>query len=257
MSAEYQVGGGLPLTGTGVDVAGGETGGLPRHQTAAARALTGGLVGGGQVQDDGGAVVGQRTGRRVGAPQILADLHAHDEVGHVLAGEELVGGEVHLLPGQHHVPARILLGGGGKTAALGELTVVGDEALGHHAQHLAPVDHRGAVVQLVVMAQGEAHSGENIQLRSFPQDGFQRGLRTVQQAFLQEQVAAGVAGDAQLRQGQDLDPLLRRLLHQSNDLPRVVRTVRHPDLRGAGRHFHKSVFHQKFLLWKNIKYHCL
>ena len=52
-------------------------------------------------------------------------------------------------------------------------------------------------------------------------------------------------------------PLLRRLLHQGSDLPPVVHAVCHPDLRGAGRYFYKSVFHQKFLLWKNIKYHCL
>src|SRR5699024_5325278 len=54
-----QVGGGLPLPGVGVHIAAQQPRRLPGHQAAAVVRLAHRLVGGGQVEDEGGPVGGQ------------------------------------------------------------------------------------------------------------------------------------------------------------------------------------------------------
>ena len=100
MAVEDQVCGGLPLPGVGVDIAAHQPGGLAAHQAAAVLGLAHQLVGGGQVEDNGGPRLGQghRGGR--GGPQILTDLHPHSEAGHALAGEDHVGAQIDLLPAE-------------------------------------------------------------------------------------------------------------------------------------------------------------
>ena len=100
VAVEDQIGGGLPLPGVGVDIAAHQPGGLAAHQAAAVLGLAHQLVGGGQVEDNGGPRLGQghRGGR--GGPQILTDLHPHSEAGHALAGEDHVGAQIDLLPAE-------------------------------------------------------------------------------------------------------------------------------------------------------------
>ena len=133
----------------------------------------------------------------------------------------------------------------GKPAALVELAVAGDMNFGNQPQNFAPVNHRRAVVQPAVppVPHRQAQGGEHVQLCRLLQNAAQGVLRPTEEGLLQKQVPAGVAGDAQLGQGQHLYPLGRRRLHQSDDLPRVVVTVRDLDPRRARRHLYKTVPH--------------
>ena len=132
----------------------------------------------------------------------------------------------------------------GKPALFVELPVVGDVGLGHHSHHLAPLDDHGAVIQLVPRTQGHTQGGEHLQLPGGLHDGAQGVQRPVQQGILQKQVAAGIARDAQLRQGQHLYVPLLRLLHQGDDLLGVIGAVGHPDLRRAGGDLNESIPHK-------------
>ena len=245
VAGEHQVGGGLPLPGVGIDVAAQQPGGLAGDQGAAVIGLAHHLVGGGQVEDHGGPRLGQGHGGGRGGPQILTDLHPHHQVGHGVAGPDLPVPYADLLAAQIQEDIQVLAGG--EPAPLVELPIVGDIGLGHQAQDLPLVDDRRAVVELAVprIFHRQAQGGEHIQVLGGLQHGGQALLRPFQQGVLEEQVAAGVPGEAQLGQGQHPHPLLVGLPHEGKNLLRIVTAVGHPDLRGAGGHFDKSISHGK------------
>ena len=130
-----------------------------------------------------------------------------------------------------------------KPPFLVKFTIIRHIGLGDHCQDITLLDDHGAVVELPSGPQGHPQGGEHLQVPGGLQDGAQSLDRAVQEGVLQKQVAAGVAGEAQLRQGQDLDPLLLRFPHHSEDLFCVVPAVRHPDLGRSRRHTDKTVFH--------------
>ena len=241
-----QIGGGLPLAGVGVDIAAHQTARLPRRKSAAVGGLARQLIGGGQVQNQGGPRLDQTGGGGLRGPKVLADLHAHDQVRDTLAGEEPTGTHVHKLIAAQ-LEGGLLIPSGGEPAALIKLAVVGDIHLGPQSQDFPFANHRRAVIQLVVpfAAHRQADSGEHVQLLRLLQNTLQGVLRPAQEGILQKQVAAGVARDAQLGQGQHLHALFCRFLHQSDDLPRVVPAVCHLDFRRSRRHFDKAVPHKR------------
>ena len=134
---------------------------------------------------------------------------------------------------------------GGKPALLIELPVVGQIGLGDHRHDLAFLDGHGAVIELSGAAQGHAEHRQDLQVAGGFQDSPQALHSPFQQGVVQKQVAAGIAGKAQFRQGQDLYALLVRLPDHGEDLLGVVPAIRHPDLRGSCRHADKAVFHGK------------
>ena len=245
---EYQVGGALPLPRIGVDIAAHQPPGLACHQLAAVIRLAGHLIAGGQVQDEGGPLRRQPDGRGRRGPQILADLHADDQPRHRPAFHQRMGGHAHRQSRQFKFTAIERLGRGGKPAGLIEFPVIGDMDFGGQRQDRAFLYYCGAVIQFVLASDRQAQGGEHIQPPGLFQNPRQRPLRPVQQGGLQKQVAAGVPGDAQLRQGQHLYTLRGRFLHQGNDLPRIVFAVRHPDFRRTRRRLYKAVSHPSGLL---------
>ena len=242
MPGKDQVGGGLPLPGVGIEVAAQQPPGLSRHQGAAVVRLAHRLVGGGQVEDQSSPVGGQGDGGRHRGPQILADLHTDDKLGHRVTLEELVLAQENLLAAEGQAE-EFLLRGGLKPTFLIEFAVVGQVGLGHQTQQLPMAEEGGTVVELAPGPHGQANRQEEVQLLRSRQHLAQGLLRPAKQGVLQKQVAAGVAGQAQLRQAQHLDALLCRLAHKGNTGLGVVGTVGHPDFRGAYSHFDKSVPH--------------
>ena len=117
--------------------------------------------------------------------------------------------------------------------------------LGNQAQYFPPLYHSGAVYQLVSVPYRQTQGGQHVQVFGLIQNGAQSVLCPLEEGVLQKQVAAGVACDAQLGQGQHLDPPGRRVLHQGDNLPRVVGAVRHLDLRRPRRHLDKAVPHSR------------
>ena len=94
----------------------------------------------------------------------------------------------------------------------------------------------------------QANGGHQVQILGGLQNGLQALLRAIEQGILQEKVPAGIPGEAQLRQRQDLDALLVGLPHHGEDLLSVITAVRHMDLGRAGRDFDESVSHSEDLL---------
>ena len=68
VAGKHQVGGGFSLPGIGVDVAAAEAAGLAHHQLTAVGGLAHHLVGGGEVQDNGGPGLRQTAGGGIGGP---------------------------------------------------------------------------------------------------------------------------------------------------------------------------------------------
>ena len=246
VAGKHQVRGGLALSGVGVHIAAHQPAGLAGHQGPAVGGLAHGLIGGGQVQNDGGTLPGQHGGGRLRGPQVLTDLHTDHQTVQPGAGKNPVAAEIDLLAAEGHIVVHTVEAAGGrKPPLLVKLPVIGQIGLGHQAQNLSFLYNSGAVIQFVVpfIPDRQAQSGHHVQILGGLQDGPEALLGAPEQGVLQKQVPAGIPGQAQLRQDQHLDTLLVGLPHKGEDLFGVVAAIGHPDLGGAGGHGDKTVFH--------------
>ena len=184
VAAEHQVGGGLPLPGVGVHIAAQQAARLPRHQIAAVVRLAHRLIGGGQVQNQGGARPGQGRGGGLRRPQVLADLHPDDQIGDLLTGPDQTVGQAHLLTAQSDQVVHILAGS--EPPLLIKLPIVGQVDLRDQAQNLALLDQGSTVVQLAVplVPHRQPHGGHQIQVPGGLQNGVQALLRPPEQGIL-------------------------------------------------------------------------
>ena len=252
MAGEHQVGGGLALPGVGVDVAAAQTARLAYHQLTAVSGLAHHFIGGGEVQNDRGPSLRQAAGGGIGSPQVLADLHAYLQSRHggtvdnALAQAGIGRGAVRSGEGYAHVSVKAL--SALEPPLLIELPIVGQVGFRRHRQYLALLDHHGAVVELPARPDGHPQGGEDLQVPRGLQDGPQSLRRALQQRVLQKQVAAGVSGETQLRQGQNFHALHVGLAHHGENLLRIMAAVRHADLGRAGGDADESVLHSTSLL---------
>ena len=190
----------------------------------------------------------QLSGRRVGNPEILADLHAEGEQRLLVALKNGIGDErnparlaVRGLD-QHvfHTAERV---GGDKMALLVELRVVRNVRFRDERQHIACIHDSCDVVQLALDAQRQTDDDDGGNLFTFAADRAQRIERTFEQSLLQKQVAAGVAGQAQLGEGDELRALGGSLLRLLHDLRCVIFAVRNVKIGRRGSDFDKSISH--------------
>ena len=134
MANEHQVSGGFSFAGIGVHIRTDEAAALVRNHVPAELILADSLIAGGQIQDDRSAGGGQAAAGGHRHPKILTDLHANAQLRQFLTAEELIGTQGDGLITEGDLCIHIL--SGHKPASLVEFTVVGDVALGHHAQDL-------------------------------------------------------------------------------------------------------------------------
>ena len=135
--------------------------------------------------------------RRLGNPEILADLGSNRKAGHRVANEELADAERHLVEardvdGNHIILARY------EVTSLVELVVRGDILLGHDAQDLSSAEGDRAVVELGVHADRRSDEDEGIELCGLLCEVFEAVLDRSEQGALHEEVLAGVSRKAQL-----------------------------------------------------------
>ena len=115
--------------------------------------------------------------------------------------------------------------------------------LGHDAENPSPVQEGGAVVQLSPDRQRKPQHDEQIRCPGLTQNHGQLFQRFVQQRLLKKQVAAGIGGQRQLREDQQLHLVFLRLPDDLQKPGAVGFGVCHQYIRGGGRHPDKSIFH--------------
>ena len=248
MTGEHQILRGLAETGVRIQVGAQQAAGLLTHEVAAVARLADDLIGSRQVDDNVRAHLCQCSRRRIRHPQILADLHAEGEQRLLIALKNGIGDERNPARlavcglDQHvfHTAERV---GGDKMALLVELRVVRNVRFRDERQYIACVHDSRDVVQLALDAQRQADDDDGGNLFAFAADGFERLQRALEQRFLQKQVAAGVAGQAQLGEGDELRALCGSLLRLLHDLRSVIFAVRNVKIGRRGGDFDKSISH--------------
>ena len=192
----------------------------------------------------------QRGGRRIGHPQVLANFYAKREQRLLIALKNAVGHErytdglaVRIL----HVYTLHTAGQGVRRhemALLVELRVVWKMGFRHERQHVTGIDDSGHIIQLAAQAQRQTDYDDSRKLCGLTADRVQRVQRTLEQRFLQKQVAAGIAGQAQLGERDELRALCGGLLRQLYDLRGIICTVRDVQIRRCRGNFDKSISHR-------------
>ncbi len=237
LAREHQVGGRLARAGRAVDVGRHRAGRLLRYQAAHVGVLPGRLGRCREVEHH--ACARRRQVRRGGRgdPQVLAELDGELRAVH-LEGE--VAAEVGLAAAE---PRRVRRHGGARREPAGfvELAVVGDVRLRHQSHDAALRQHRGAVVDRVAVAHGQARDDRQRQLARPPQQLLQGLLGGVEQRGLQKEVAARVARERQFGENDDFDAPLCGLLREGDVPLGVASAVRHVNMRYGSRHPQKTV----------------
>ena len=207
---------GLTETGIRIQVRTQQSAGLLTNKVAAVARLADDLIRSGQVDDNVRAHLRQRGGRRIRHPQVLADLHAEGKQRLLVALEDRVRHQRHT----DGFAVRILdvhaLHSAGQgvrrheMALLVELRVVRKMGFRHERQHVTGIDDSGHIIQLAAHAQRQTDYDDSRKLCGLAADRVQRVQCALEQRFLQEQVAAGIAGQAQLGECDELRALWQR-----------------------------------------------
>ena len=246
---------GLPAARVRIGVGAQEPAALALHEAAAVGRLADDLVAGREVEQHRRAGQRERLRGRRGHPEVLADLHAHDQVRHLLTGEELARAQAHALAAEFDLLVHALARG--EVAQLVELPVVGDVRLGHKAEDAPGAQHRRAVVERRPAAHGQAHRKQQVQVRRARKDRGERLLRAAHQRVLQEEVAAGIAREPQLREDRNARARLRRALGGADRLRRIAGAVGHAQVGRDGRDAHKTVDHAQKPLYRGFLSHLM
>ena len=241
MAAEDQILGGFPVSRAGVHISCHQPGAGGLHQLPAVAVLSHRLIGGGEIDDDRRARQTVRGGGSLRGPEILADLAAHHKALHAVAGKKD-------LPPEGDLPAfkgkeGNLLRRGREMSGFIKFPVRRQRRLGNKGEHPPVLDGRRRVVQLPVLFQRKADEHQGVKPFGMLRDLCKRFLRSRKQRLLQEQILAGIAGQAQLGENEDMRSVFCRLINPLFNLFRVVRGIRHPDLRRQRRRSDKTVFH--------------
>ena len=114
----------------------------------------------------------------------------------------------------------------------------------HKRQHVTSVYDSSHIVQLTAHAQRQTDYDDSRKLCGLATDGTERLHRALEQRFLQKQVAAGIAGQAQLGERDKLRAFGSGLLRQLYDLRGIICAVRDVQIRGCRGNFDKSISHR-------------
>ena len=229
-----------PRPGGGVDVGRDGARRLRLAQLAAVTGLADGDVAGRQVGEHGGAgqrAVGAGRDRR---PHVLADLDEQREVGQVAAGEHEVGAERNRLTQQGQLVADEVACRP-ELALFVVLAVLGQIALGDHAQDPATVDDHRGVEQTALGDQGRANHDHRDQPGAGAHDRLQAGQHRVLHRALVEEVLARVGGQSQLREDRERGSGVGGALGHRHGAPGVELRVADSHVRDRGRDSHEAV----------------
>ena len=235
------VGGGFAVAGVGIEIGAQEPRGLLRDELTAIFGLSGGLVAGGKIHNDGRAGQCVRRARRQRRPEILADLRRQHEFRHGAAAEQQLRAEQRLLPGEADAPDAGWRGG--EVAALIEFAVVRNVGFRNEAEQPPAADDGRAVVELAVHIDRQADGGDQRQRLAGLQNGAERFFGGPLQRLLQKQVAACVAGEAKLGENGELRAVRSGLTHGFDGHFCVIGTVCDPQRRRERADPEKSVYH--------------
>ena len=250
MTREHKILRGFTEAGIRIQVRTQQSAGLLTNKVAAVACLADDLIRSRQVDDNVRAHLRQRGGRRIRHPQVLADLHAKREQWLLIALEDRVRHQRHT----DGFAVRILdvhaLHSAGqcirryKMALLVELRVVRKMGFRHERQHVTGIDDSSHIIQLAAHAQRQTDYDDSRKLCGLAADRAQRVQCALEQRFLQKQIAAGVAGQAQLGERDEPRALRGGLLRQLYDLRGIICTVRSVQIRRCRGNFDKSISHR-------------
>ena len=240
---------GLAEAGVRIQVRAQQSSGLLTNKVAAVARLADDLIRSRQVDDNVRAHLRQRSGRRVRHPQILANFYAEGEQRLLIALKNAVGHNRYIARLTGCISKRYALDRTQRIcryemALLVELGVVRKMGFRHERQHVTGIDDSGHIIQLAAHAQRQTDYDDSRKLCGLAADGTERLHRALEQRFLQEQVAAGIAGQAQLGECDELRAFGSGLLRQLYDLRGIICTVRDVQIRRCRGNFDKSISHR-------------
>ena len=240
---------GLTEAGVRIQVRAQQSSGLLTNKVAAIARLADDLIRCGQVDDNVRAHLRQRSRRRIRHPQILANFYAEGEQRLLIALKNAVGHNRYIARLTGCISKRYALDRTQRIcryemALLVELGVVRKMGFRHERQHVTGIYDSSHIIQLAAHAQRQTDYDDSRKLCGLAADRVQRVQCALEQRFLQEQIAAGIAGQAQLGERDELRAFGSGLLRQLYDLSGVICAVRDVQIRRCRGNFDKSISHR-------------
>lgn len=179
--------------------------------------------------------------RRIGDPQILADLGCDLQPLHLAAAENLFcskrNGHSFIVDPFDRLLSRL------KISRLIKFRIIGKISFWDKPQQFSSADRRRHIVELSVLLPRQPHKDQAVLFSGVKNNFVQFMLCLLQQIFLPEQIPARIACNAQLRKHDNFCPVFLRLIDHCADLLFVVSAVRHSPFWSHNRHFQKTIKH--------------
>ncbi len=230
-----EVGGRLPGARRRIDVGGNAPGRLGGAEQSPVVALGDEGIGGGEVDEDGGARERRVAARRCRDPDVLADLEMERQTLDLGDRKEEIGPERHALSEEGHLGDRGVAGRR-ELSLLVELSVVGQVALGHHPDGGPSVDDHRAVEESPGHHEGRAHHQGASQVDACPHHPMEPVDDGVEQRALMEQVVRAVRRKPELGEGDHEGVLLVGATSQVQGGVDVGLGIGHPHVGHAHGH---------------------
>ena len=200
-----------------------------------------GLAAGRAVDDHSGSGPGMGYAGRVHDPHVLTDLSGHHQLRKIHAPQQdpASKGNDPSVPfhGLRHIRPRR------KVAQFIKFRIIGNVFLRDQGQQLSVMDRRSHIVKLSVLHPRKSHKEQNIVAFTPADQLFQHVRRRIHQDILVEQVSAGIARQAELREHHELCPVFLPLFDHIPDLGFIVNRVCHLYIWRSSRNADKTVFH--------------
>ena len=214
IAVEYHVAGAFAKARARVGIARVKAAALLGEQSAAVGMLGRQRIGGAGIENQVRTLHRQMRAGGQRHPQVLAQLYAKDEAVH-LKQRIRAEGECQAVARHGFAYARAA----DEPAGFIEFVAVGQVGLGDKRADDAIGEHRGAVVQTALVAEGQAHHGrEPVRMGLKP---LERRPGAVLHQTVQKQVAQRIAGQAQLGEYRRLNPPAPEAFQRERNLPLV------------------------------------
>ena len=184
MTGKHHVGRTFTDTGVAQYVSAVAAAAVSLHQRADGAGMTGCIVAGAKVGNDGSTVAAHFHRGRHGNPKILTNLQTNGKIGRFVTLEQHSCTKRHIAAAQEN--RRNLLRCRCKPAKLSKFIVVGQIGLGNYTQNLAAIKQCSAVIQLAQMTERQANGQQQGQGSGTLQQSRQGLHSAVLQALLEE-----------------------------------------------------------------------
>ena len=234
MTAKHKVLSGFSLPCAGINITRDQLCACRFHQKFSVSVLSYGLIGCRQVYKERSSRFCMGNRRRIGNPDILADLTTYRKTVHSVCLKQDMTSERNFFSFKIHHNRFFI--SRKKMARLIKLTVRRNKHFGNKSKDFTVRQSRSHIVKLALSLKGKSHKDKGILSSCLLRNPFKLLPAGKKKCFLQKKIVAGITADTKLGKHKNLCSCTNRFPDFFTNLICIVNRICHPDIRCYGSH---------------------